>query len=335
MALGGLPSLARGSYPVTAVKVLYIAGTGRSGSTLLDNMLGQLPGFFSAGELRFIWERNVVADRICGCGKPFSACPVWCEVMTRFHAQAPGVAAPDLVTLRESALRLRTTPLTLTDAGTTRLRARNTAYLTMLHHLYHCTAEVTGARVIVDSSKYPSYGYLLGLGPGMDVRVVHLVRDPRAVAHSWMRRQLETRALGDIQPMGTRNPAATAYSWTLWNLLIETYALRRRDRYLRLRYEDFVTSPREWLAAIADHVGEPAGDLAAVHEDAVSLQPNHTVGGNPARMRSGRVVVRADNEWMTHMRSRDRAVVTTLSAPLLHRYGYTGPVPGMHQEETA
>ena len=33
------------------VKVLYIAGSGRSGSTILDRILGQLDGFFSVGEL--------------------------------------------------------------------------------------------------------------------------------------------------------------------------------------------------------------------------------------------------------------------------------------------
>jgi len=34
-------------------KVLYIAGWGRSGSTILDNVLGQLDGCFSTGELNY------------------------------------------------------------------------------------------------------------------------------------------------------------------------------------------------------------------------------------------------------------------------------------------
>ena len=43
--------------------VLYVAGAGRSGSTLLDNLLGQIPGFFSAGELRYVWERGLIDGR--------------------------------------------------------------------------------------------------------------------------------------------------------------------------------------------------------------------------------------------------------------------------------
>ncbi|WP_420910932.1 sulfotransferase [Thermus thermophilus] len=36
------------------VKVVFIGGYGRSGSTLLDRMLGQVEGFVSVGELRHI-----------------------------------------------------------------------------------------------------------------------------------------------------------------------------------------------------------------------------------------------------------------------------------------
>lgn len=45
------------------VKVLYIAGWGRSGSTILDNVLGQVEGFFSGGELSYLWERGLSENR--------------------------------------------------------------------------------------------------------------------------------------------------------------------------------------------------------------------------------------------------------------------------------
>src|SRR4029078_5765586 len=62
------------------LRVLFIAGWGRSGSTLLDRILGQVPGVFSAGELRHIWQRGVGEDRLCGCGEPFASCSVWRKV---------------------------------------------------------------------------------------------------------------------------------------------------------------------------------------------------------------------------------------------------------------
>jgi hypothetical protein len=64
------------------VKVLYIAGSGRSGSTILDNTLGQIDGFFSVGELRYIWERGLIEDRLCGCGERVHQCPFWAAALT-------------------------------------------------------------------------------------------------------------------------------------------------------------------------------------------------------------------------------------------------------------
>jgi hypothetical protein len=46
------------------VTVLYVAGTGRSGSTLLARVLGEADGFVAAGELRYVWQRGLVEDRL-------------------------------------------------------------------------------------------------------------------------------------------------------------------------------------------------------------------------------------------------------------------------------
>ena len=61
--------------------VLFIAGPGRSGSTLLDLLLGQIDGFCSTGEMRYIWERGFAQNQLCGCGKPFRECEFWTQVV--------------------------------------------------------------------------------------------------------------------------------------------------------------------------------------------------------------------------------------------------------------
>ena len=45
----------QGSAPDGASTVLYIGGYGRSGSTVLDRVLGALPDVVSVGEIRSIW----------------------------------------------------------------------------------------------------------------------------------------------------------------------------------------------------------------------------------------------------------------------------------------
>ena len=49
------------------VKVLFVGGFGRSGSTLLDNVLGQVDGFASCGEISYLWDRGLEQDRLCSC----------------------------------------------------------------------------------------------------------------------------------------------------------------------------------------------------------------------------------------------------------------------------
>jgi len=52
-------------------KIILIAGHSRSGSTLLDRLLGEMDGFVTVGELRCLWIRGLREDQLCGCGTAF------------------------------------------------------------------------------------------------------------------------------------------------------------------------------------------------------------------------------------------------------------------------
>ncbi len=321
------------------VKVLYVAGSGRSGSTIVDNVLGQLEGVVSVGELRFLWERGVLGDRLCGCGRPFSSCPFWRAVMQDVGA----VDAPRMVELLARGTRARHVPwLVRARRRPTEVGARLDGLADALGRLYAAIAERAGARVIVDSSKLPPYGELLRHVPGVEPFVVHLVRDPRATAYSWLRRKalpVGDRALGD-RPLGDRpvggrpvgdgsemqrqGAAKSAGLWTLWNGVAEGWWRGDPERYLRVRYEDFVATPRPVLAKMLAMVGESAAALPFVSPTQVELAPTHGVAGNPSRFTTGVVTVRADTEWRERMRVRDRVIVDAISWPLLLRHGYLG-----------
>jgi hypothetical protein len=157
--------------------------------------------------------------------------------------------------------------------------------------------------------------------PGVDQYVVHMLRDPRAVAHSW--RRAKAYSYGDeTRTMGTRKLPATVRRW-LANAL-GTEALQRQlpsDHWQRLRYEDFCGHPVESMDRLLTMMGVPGRppfeDASTVH-----LQPNHIVAGNPSRFTVGSVRIRADEEWKTVMSRHDRMLVAASTWPLLHRYGY-------------
>lgn len=194
-------------------------------------------------------------------------------------------------------------------------------YTRLLGATYAAIAEVTGARVIVDSSKRPSDVAALHLVPGVSPYAVHLVRDPRAVAYSWHRRKahLDRSAPTEMRRHGT---AASTLSWSFWNAAIEM--LRRSDHAesKRLRYEDFVVDPRRAIQTIVDMVGEDVSELPFVDGKTVRLSGNHTISGNPSRFSTGTVLLKSDDDWIREQSLKDRMIATSLAAPLLHRYGY-------------
>jgi hypothetical protein len=303
------------------VKVLFVMGHGGSGTTIFGNVLGELDGFFHPGELRTLWDEGMKGVQRCGCGLPVPECPVWSQVIemgfgqgspTPLDVDAFGRWHLDGVRVRHtlSILRLKPGQPTGHDALD--------RYLPVADRLYRAVGAATGARVVVDTSKRAGDAAILPLLPGVVPYFVHLVRDPRAVAYSYHRRNTHNRA------------SATMKDWVPYALLHE--AVRRRvgqGRSMRLRFEDFVARPRETVRAVAKMVREPADGIAFLDDHTVALSPNHTMSGHWGRFDTGRTELRLDTSWLSQQPARERRVATALSLPLLLRYRYPlRPSPG-------
>jgi hypothetical protein len=311
------------------VKVLYIVGMGRSGSTILANSLGEVDGFFSAGEICYMWRNNLVENRLCGCGAPFRECEVWGRVLERAFGGSENVDPREMMRELSAGARTRHLPLMLSGSGRRRLADRMRPLLNNTGALYKALAAETGSRVIVDSSKEPAYGRALGMAPGIDLRVLHLVRDPRATAYSWSKKKPQPDS-PDREFMVQFSPFKNSWMWDSWNGAAEALWGRDKSRYLRLRYEDFVADPRSSFGRILDLLDEDAEPPLA-GEGEVKLGVSHTVSGNPNRFQTGSVALKPDTEWMREMDHRDRGLVTALTYPMLRRYGY----PVHPEEESA
>jgi len=303
------------------VKVLYVVGLGRSGSTILSNSLGQIPGFFSGGELNFIWRHNVIENRLCGCGRPFRECPVWTKVMDEAFGGMDRVDPREMMRLQALGTRTRHIPMMLTEGGRRSLAGRLEKFLISYGRLYEAIGTATGSRVVVDSSKEPAHGFAMSMVPGVDLYALHLVRDPRAAAYSWSKKKPQPDT--DTREYMVRfSPTKSSALWNSWNASAETLWRRAPQRYLRLRYEDFVADPRKSFEKILALVGEADAEPPLLGEREVKLGVSHTVSGNPNRFETGAVELRTDREWISKMTPRDKALVTALTLPLLTHYRY-------------
>jgi hypothetical protein len=306
--------------PRPAVDVLFIGGSQRSGSTLLDRLMSQIHGYVSAGEVVHLWARGVRHNELCGCGVPFRDCPFWGEVGRVAFGGWDGLRVDDIITLQRRVDRNRYIFFMILPVSA-RYRRDLAAYTEILGRLYRAIA-ACGEGIVVDSSKHASTAFLLRRVAGLRFSVIHLVRDSRGVAFSLGKRVRRPEVVEEDAFMHRQPAWRAALEWVAFNGLFHLLRFVG-DPVTRVRYEDLVRDPRTVLALLAsrsDTTG--AGSLPMIDGSRVTLDVDHTVAGNPMRFAHGALELRLDEGWRRKMRPMDRRLTTALTAPLLKAYGY-------------
>lgn len=314
------------------VKVLFILGKGRSGSTMLGNVLDTAAGVFNAGEFRRFWGWGLLDGYLCACGVPVPECSLWREVLVRLRDTGPAPDVERMAELTRKVMSWRNVHHLVGDPQRALRRWPGAEeWVDVMVRVYRAIAEVTGTRVVVDTTKMPVNPLLLGAAPGMRLHALQVVRDPRAVAYSWKRRKV-WRDRPRHEEMPRYGSAQTAVGWVVRNRTTERL-LRRlpSDRSALVRYEDLVAAPEAWTREVLRLVGSGEADVPFGEGGTVELVSNHAVGGNPDRVGRRRVAIKGDVEWQRGSGAFERAAVTLLTFPFLRRYGYpvrTGSADG-------
>jgi len=304
------------------VKVVFIGGLGRSGTTLLERLLGQLPGVMPLGEITHLWERDLLGNEMCACGATFSYCEFWQRIGEAAFGSWDEVDVSRLSALKATVDRTRHIPALAAKKLAPAQHRLVREYVSYFERVYRAASADTNARVIVDSSKHASLAYCLRWSPNIDLRVLHVVRDSRGVAYSWTKQvQRPESPTGD--QMTRYSPAKAAMLWNAQNAAFSLLA-RRGVPVRRVRYERIIQRPRWVVASLARFCGLDLveSDLNFIGDGWADLGPSHSAAGNPMRFTVGRIPIRPDEAWAEDMAHGTRRMVSTLTRPLLGRYGY-------------
>lgn len=296
--------------------VVFLAGSGRSGSTLVERLLGGIPGFVNVGELIDIPRRVFAGDERCGCGEPFSACPFWAEVGDRAFGGWTRQVVGEMEALQVSVARQRHMPHHLSPWRTHSFTSYAREYRERYARLYSAIATTAGAQVVVDASKWPAQALALSRGP-IDLRVIHVVRDVRGVAWSLSKRDLvRPHATQSREVMFHQGVLSAAGWWAVCQAEVD--ALRVSGTPVtRIQYERLVTGAVATLTTALDSLGlgvEPEG-LRHVGTRSAELGPSHGLSGNPSRFREGLTPLRLDEEWRKKMPRVSQAALGILGLP--------------------
>jgi hypothetical protein len=298
----------------TASRVVFVAGAARSGTTLLGEMLGAQPRVLNVGELSLFW-RDADRGNACACGAPIPSCPLWQPALERVRREL-GITTEDYAGLARTRSRLaRTTrPLRLGRmvADPTCWTEEEGRLVAATSLLLRAAREAAGADVVVDTSKMLPALLFHRLSRERQVDVVHLVRDPCAVAASTVRsRSVRRGNLESLPPGGSLPTAITRWLWANATLAAGT----GRGRAVRVRYERLMADPVAELGRTCAAVGL-VFDPRTVEGGALRTdRPSHAAVGNPRRGAEVTPLV-ADERWRTELPAGSRRLVRLATWPL-------------------
>lgn len=301
-------------------KVLYIAGYGRSGSTVLDIILGNHSGITGVGEVTFMWGHHSGTNRKCSCGMPYGKCRFWKDF---FPSGSP---TSDLTRLVRKVEKLSFIPRLLLGWVTKKDRD---AYRTCQARLFDQVVSHVGKPIVVDSSKsaWKAAGRFLALCrlAGQDVYVLHLVRNGLATMES-LTVTGSNRALKGYIPAPKWAGLRSALGWVstnVWTSLLSR--VMPENRYMLLFYEDLVADPATALRKIGRFCGFDPEELVTRVNRNDDFQVGHRVGGNRVTQQSkiklltGSSPYHGDTLKLSH-----RLVFGVTGGWLNHHYGYGG-----------
>lgn len=279
------------------LKVIFIAGTGRCGSTLLDSTLASIPGVFSAGEFRFLWKRGILENRLCGTGEPFAKNETWNRIVEKLYG-AEKHSKSLYFERMEADLRIRRMMGLKTPSKQNQLRQDVQAYANELKKCLHTTADEFNTNIIIDSSKKPMHGFALSQIDDIDLRIIHLIRDRKAVVHSWNTSKYD-KSKGGM--MNTQSVKKASIEWVLINRWIERYLDTGKHPYMKIFYSEFTKNPSLVLGNILRFIGEDHENNIIDENNSFKPVPSPTISGNPMRFTKGKIIIKEDKRWLSDM----------------------------------
>lgn len=272
--------------------IVYLMGTGRSGTTILEILLANNPGFFGVGEVTHIFGDGFVRNVSCSCGAPARNCRVWSDVRHQCRWTDDKDKEHDAL-FHRYAWHSRFPALALgLDSQVTRERFR-----TINRCLFSAVQSVSGAEVVVDSSKYAGRALALARAFPERILVICVTRSPAGLINAFRKT--------DAGEQRSKSLLAVCMYYAYVMLCLRFAIWRLGKRVLHLHYEELGSRPIEALGRIGRFLGRDLGPSMQKVSHNKWLGIGHIVTGNRIRL-EGKIRFRssADTERLAGRRER-------------------------------
>ena len=240
------------------MNVLYIMGDQRSGTTLVENLIAQMDGVLTVGELRLLHGHyhkqgpGDLWDWQCSCGQAIERCSFWTKIL---HHQGADLLNDTVIT-----------------------KANNSGPTETIVSIYRKIQELEHPKLIVDSSKNPFAGFRLRRRLRGNMKIIIVRKSFFEVAAS---KYFHLKKAGS--------------SFSPFKLLIATFLVQAKLNVLvwtrraeGIRYEDLLDESKrtKWLTSIARDFGLPVNPLP---DKMVNASQYHSIAGTPSRFKDSEI----------------------------------------------
>ena len=289
--------------------LIYIASDVRAGSTLLDYLLSNNDEMISVGELLnlndYLNRKGVgySLDWRCSCGVQFQNCDFWSQVMEEFERneqkklkEIETKCSPFRRAWEELSISLL---IFILPSKTLKRKLLKCFYYKKEHvsiidncnRILNYVCNVSYKKIVIDSSKLPDRVLSLNYSNQEDysVKVIHLVRDARAVSFSKFKRGQQLNMKVSF--------LSAMVGWVIINLkMLNNRILFEKEDFVRIKYEDLCGNPTEMIRQICDQLSLPYNTNMTV----LQKKEKHNIGGSQHRFEKSNEI-KIDRRWKSNM----------------------------------
>lgn len=307
--------------------VVVIVGDGRSGSTIVDMVLGELNDTVSVGELRYFWQRGLKLNQLCGCGRKFLDCPFWRQVRGPVEKEISAKTTRILSEFEDYGSVVRYPLERIRSAWSKERSNHHKTLIEAYDKIYDEVFNVSNKRVIIDSSKSVYFAFFLAKYSRHNLKFLHVIRDSRAVVFSKSKYKHRKEIHTHKEMMPRTGTIKASVKWLVVNWL--SASIGNSTTRLLIRYEDFADSPAKALQKVTNFMRlDPVEAHSLFDGDGqIALRAHHTISGNPSRFAKGPVKIAPDDQWKTATPLWKKAIICALSLPGLYRFYWRSSTP--------
>lgn len=296
------------------IKIVYLTGYGKSGATLIGRHLGSSKEAFFVGELKYFWNRGLLKNYECTCGKKVDSCNIWKKVIDEYLEFFPSIDKESISNEFREFEKLKNyfklKKIEKNNSDNT-LKLLLDKYLEHNEKLYEIIAKVSGKNVLVDISRIPGRLLALSFSKKIELYPVYLMRDPRGVLNSFV--QADNRYYGE-------NRHSILKQLITWNantfFSIKHIKKLSPVKFLFILYSDYVRNPSSELKQLDELINDEFNNEVNNGKVIINLEPGHVFASNRNRLESGNVTITEDTKWKQQLSRLNKFLTSVIFLPL-------------------